>query len=357
MMTFEEFFVKKKIDLPALKQADQGLYTEFKNHYVQMGEKSFDHTKKYWFNRLRKTYRLPEEAILPKEKLTDKIAVESTPESAGTSVSKVSGFKPKFKAPVKDESQATEKAPAKTIAEQEIPIDSPVAKPAGFKPRFKPGITKPVEENKEEEVNPSETNSEASETAAKPTGFKPRFKAGVTKPAEENKAEEVNPSEAKIKASETTAKPTGFKPRFKAGATKPAEEIKTDEVNPSETKIETSETTAKPTGFKPRFKAGVTKPAEENKAEEVNPSEAKIEASETAAKPTGFKPRFKAGVTKPAEENKAEEATPKETSNEPSENEDSDPEIKSSNEIKKPIGFKPRFKAGITNKNQDSPEK
>ncbi|WP_196934129.1 hypothetical protein [Sphingobacterium hungaricum] len=271
--------MKKKIDLPALKQADQGLYTEFKNHYVQMGEKSFDHTKKYWFNRLRKTYRLPEEAILPKEKLTDKIAVESAPESAGDSVSKVSGFKPKFKAPVKDELPAIEKDKTKTIAEQENPVDSPVAKPAGFKPRFKPGVTKPAEENKAEEVNPSETNSEASEATAKPTGFKPRFKAGVIKPAEENKAEEVNPSEAKIKASETTAKPTGFKPRFKAGA------------------------------------------------------------------------------TKPAEENKAEEATPNETCNEPSENEDSDPEIKSSNEIKKPIGFKPRFKAGITNKNQDSPEK
>lgn len=58
-MTFEEFFHKKKIDLLALKQAEPALFEEFKNHYEQMGEKSFDHTKKYWFNKLRRGFPIP----------------------------------------------------------------------------------------------------------------------------------------------------------------------------------------------------------------------------------------------------------------------------------------------------------
>ena len=60
-MTFEEFFAKKKIDLEALKQADPGLYDECRSHYEQMGEKSFDHTKKYRFNKLRHAYPLAQQ--------------------------------------------------------------------------------------------------------------------------------------------------------------------------------------------------------------------------------------------------------------------------------------------------------
>ena len=47
-MTFEEFFsARKKIDLVALQKAEPSLFAEFETHFVQMGEKSFDHTKKY----------------------------------------------------------------------------------------------------------------------------------------------------------------------------------------------------------------------------------------------------------------------------------------------------------------------
>ena len=60
-MTFEEFFKKKRIDLPALEKAEPALLSEFKTHFEQMGEKSFDHTKKYWFNKLRLTYHLAPE--------------------------------------------------------------------------------------------------------------------------------------------------------------------------------------------------------------------------------------------------------------------------------------------------------
>jgi hypothetical protein len=60
-MNFEEFFKKKKIDLAALQQSDQSLFFEFKLHFEQMGEKSFDHVKKYWFNKLRHQYHLAPE--------------------------------------------------------------------------------------------------------------------------------------------------------------------------------------------------------------------------------------------------------------------------------------------------------
>jgi hypothetical protein len=58
MMTFEEFFAKKKINLNALKVLDIFMYDELHSHYQQMGEKSFDHTKKFLFNKLRHQYPL-----------------------------------------------------------------------------------------------------------------------------------------------------------------------------------------------------------------------------------------------------------------------------------------------------------
>ncbi|PRD48929.1 hypothetical protein [Sphingobacterium haloxyli] len=213
-MTFEDFFAKKKIDLSQLRGDNGPLYEEFRQHYAQMGEKSFDHTKKFWFNKLRKQYALTEE-------------VETA---------------------VKDESVAVE------ILEELSPrskeAETPSSKPAGFKPRFKAGATKAAEPEKPKEEHKPET----SETpTSKPAGFKPRFKAGATKAAEPEKPKE----EHKPETSETpTSKPAGFKPRFKAGATKAAEPEKPKE----EHKPETSETpTSKPAGFKPRFKAGATK--------------------------------------------------------------------------------------------------
>ena len=60
MQTFADFFAKKKIDLSALQKAEPQLYDEFASHYALMGEKSFDHSKKFWFNKLRKSYHLVE---------------------------------------------------------------------------------------------------------------------------------------------------------------------------------------------------------------------------------------------------------------------------------------------------------
>ncbi|WP_159632983.1 hypothetical protein [Sphingobacterium composti Ten et al. 2007 non Yoo et al. 2007] len=266
MLTFEEFFIKKKIDLSALRKADESLFFEFKDHYAQMGEKSFDHSKKFWFNRLRKVHPLAEEAEV-----------------------------------VKKETNVVLPADTKIPSKHQITTAAPTAKPAGFKPRFKA----PIKTNVEEVIS-EQPNIDATEVAvsAKPAGFKPRFKAGVTKtPSTEESIKGVTPVENKEEiTSEPASKPAGFKPRFKAGVTKstPTEETIKD-VPPVENKEEiTSEPANKPAGFKPRFKAGVTKstPTEET-TKDVPPVENKEEnTSEPANKPTGFKPRFKAGVTK-----------------------------------------------------------
>jgi hypothetical protein len=330
MMLFEEFFKKKKINLVALQQDDEGLFSEFKDHYEQMGEKSFDHTKKYWFNKLRRRYPLPVESKVDKFKAENQIAEQTVtdtltepstrdqaPDLDKSDLSEEKkpaapapklGFKPKFKSASPVPPAAAEEAPVNNTAEnKETPTTetptTPVPK-VGFKPRFKAGVTnsnKPVEEapataNPEPET-PSDTadNTAPAEPTATPPkiGFKPRFKAGVTNapPAQETPQPTVEaPEEQEIKsdvpsentdsttASEPAPAKLGFKPRFKAGVTI----TKTTE----ETKAEAEHLESKETPVK--------EPAESNEP----PS------TETSAPKLGFKPRFKAGVTstKPAEE-------------------------------------------------------
>ena len=57
-MTFEDFLRRKKSTW-RLEQGEPALFSEFKTHFEQMGEKSFDHTKKYWFNKLRLRFPAP----------------------------------------------------------------------------------------------------------------------------------------------------------------------------------------------------------------------------------------------------------------------------------------------------------
>lgn len=103
MMTFEAFFLKKKIDLVALKATKPDLYAEFKKHYALMGDKSFDHSKKYWFNQLRLSHHLSEEdeirlktEISPTKEV--KPAIEENPVAATNPTTINSGFKPRFRA-------------------------------------------------------------------------------------------------------------------------------------------------------------------------------------------------------------------------------------------------------------------
>src|ERR1700733_11548992 len=101
-MTFEEFFLKKRIDLAALQQGEPALFSEFKTHYQQMGEKSFDHTKKYWFNKLRRQFPLSPEIKTEKAHIANPIAEQTVTESLIETVLPPSspkvGFTPRFKA-------------------------------------------------------------------------------------------------------------------------------------------------------------------------------------------------------------------------------------------------------------------
>ena len=322
-MTFEEFFIKKKIDLKALQAADEPLYEEFRMHYAVMGEKSFDHSKKFWFNKLRLRFRLEEEAapVGPIANKTDK-AVPAPQTEALTA--KPSGFKPRFKAIVPADKPSSEVATTAAVQSDET-TTTENSKPTGFKPRFKAGATK-SESVPSEPVSPATDDNTAK--TSKPTGFKPRFKAGVTK-SENTDTVLGNTSttqETSETPSEATSKPAGFKPRFKAGVTK-SESVPSEPVSPATD--DTTAETSKPTGFKPRFKAGVAKTentvpppdapapdsniiaptsAEENGTTDkqnqdvASDSERQtlFDGSETATpnRPSGFKPRFKPGLTK-----------------------------------------------------------
>lgn len=277
-MTFEEFFKKKKISLGLLQNSEPALFTEFKNHFEQMGEKSFDHTKKYWFNPLRRKYPLPPEIKIAKVVIENPIAEQTITES---------------------------------LTEQAAPAPS-----VGFKPRFKAGVTtKPAgEQPKPETEKPAEAPNTEETQSAPAVGFKPRFKANmVQKPKEEQKAAGSEPEtpandEAKPKPA------VGFKPRFKASMVQKSAEDKIetaiekpDEVAESDPPAEPSAETPKATpalGFKPKFRAATpSKPAQETPqpAEpEVKPEEPITEKpADPAAKPMGFKPRFNAAKMKP----------------------------------------------------------
>ncbi|MGJ1357841.1 hypothetical protein ACR79K_14140 [Sphingobacterium siyangense] len=376
-MTFEEFFIKKKIDLKALKAADEPLFEEFKAHYSAMGEKSFDHSKKFWFNKLRKSFHLAEEETVIAKPVEKQVTPDASSETSSIPTAKPAGFKPRFKAPsaaVKDEAQATSKQEIADSAES-----TPDSIPTGFKPRFKAGVTKAPDAAASTPAS-EETTDEATTSAPKPTGFKPRFKAGVTK-APDTAASTPSSEETTDEATTSAPKPTGFKPRFKAGVTKaetaeqtqlpdtkaevsPDASVKTETENNSP---ETQEPAAsKPMGFKPRFKAGITKTAAAEQTQlpdtkaEVSPdtsvkAEPENNSTETqepaASKPTGFKPRFKAGVTKTEtaeqtqlpdtkDEIKLDASVKAEPENDSIETQES--------AASKPTGFKPRFKAGIT---------
>ena len=373
-MTFEEFFVKKNIDLSALQHSNSALYDEFKKHYMLMGEKSFDHTKKFWFNRLRKDYKLAEQEISPAVVLK-KTETQVASSTSADIASKPAGFRPKFKsaAPtVADNAPAAESTSAET-------------RPAtGFTPRFKSNST-PANTEQKESSDPQPASSNT------PAGFKPRFKPGVTKtnPEESTSSEKDN-------TQETVNKPAGFKPRFKAGITAPKKE---DEIPQAEsTIIENKETTetplaataqdnkealqtpAKPLGFRPKFKAGVTtvkKEQQEQTAQEEStvienkdttetPSATTVEDNkevpQTTAKPLGFRPKFKAGVTTVKKEQQEQTAQEESTviENKDTTETPSAATVEDNKEVPqttaKPLGFRPKFKAGVTKiqKNDDN---
>jgi hypothetical protein len=171
MITFEEFFLKKKIDLAHLAQSNASLFAEFKSHFEQMSEKSFDYTKKYWFNDLRRKFPLSQEkeialkeAFKPKEIPSAPITGEIKEVSEAP---KPTGFKPRFKAA---SIQKEEVIPEGKSAIVEIS--------SGFKPKFKPRmLTEESAMQDTPDTAKKETETEEEAVAKKVMGFKPRFKS------------------------------------------------------------------------------------------------------------------------------------------------------------------------------------
>jgi len=149
-MTFEEFFKKKRIDLSALQKAEAGLFSEFKTHYHEMGEKSFDHTKKYWFNKLRRQFPLAVEVKTEKPKIANPLAEQTITESLDEQiVAPKPGFVPRFK--TANIVKSAEPTPESKI--EQTPA-APTAPKPGFTPRFKAAnFPKPVAEQTEETIS------------------------------------------------------------------------------------------------------------------------------------------------------------------------------------------------------------
>jgi len=356
-MTFEEFFTKKKIDLKALKAADEPLFEEFRAHYSAMGEKSFDHSKKFWFNKLRKSYHLAEEETVVIKKPIQTDPVEKAPAATDATAAKPAGFKPRFKATTPTTEPAEQKEEPKTE-----PSTAAANSTAGFKPRFKPGITKNTATSAEETSAPTDLSNDTAPETAKPTGFKPRFKPGVTKVAEAGPANSsIEPQQENIAETDATAvnKPAGFKPRFKAGVTKTENTDSSSTVAPSAADTSEEQTAARAPEATPTDSNAANPTVEPQQHDDT------IEEQTVTSKPTGFKPRFKAGITKTASTDDKQSAEPVQFANSSLEDattpsaavdsiatEDTSSPVEvsgsSATETSKPTGFKPRFKAGVT---------
>lgn len=310
-MTFEEFFKKKKIDLDALEKAEPVLFAEFKNHYEQMGEKSFDHTKKYWFNRLRHQYHLA-----PEPKAEKPIISVSNPLQTQAVAEKVpagTGFVPELTTAGNTEPAASEPAGGNAGSAGV----SDFAQQLGFTPKFKTAKTLPPTE-KTSEKEPSETTaaesseSQAEPAAAPPTpklGFKPKFKAANPSPAvEDNASKELSEaadnelSESKLESQAAPPAPKlGFKPKFKAANPSLAvenstskEASETDQTVSSDNLAEApAAAPAAKLGFKPKFKApDPTKPAEPAPAAEKDQTQEQNKAEDEPPAKQTYKPRF-----------------------------------------------------------------
>ncbi|RYE35289.1 MAG: hypothetical protein EOP42_06590 [Sphingobacteriaceae bacterium] len=275
MQTFEDFFLKKKIDLLQLQNDRPELFAEFSKHYPLMGEKSFDHAKKYWFNQLRRTFPLPE-IVKPHPVLAEAISDMAIQGMAAAAAQNQNNTldKPKFtedhlaelveeNVSVKEVSLAEEE---KTIIESETTV--PAAKPI-FKPRFNASSIKKTEPTSDLDStvkNKQKQNENIEIEPAKPA-FKPRFnmqnikKEVVKEVSEETVAENFeapkNDHPEDITKLIEPAKPA-FKPRFnmqnikKEAVKEVSEEEKSIETENPEPATDESEQEVKPV-YKPRF--------------------------------------------------------------------------------------------------------
>ena len=143
-MTFEEFFRKKRIDLAALNAGEPALFSEFNVHYEQMGEKSFDYSKKYWFNKLRHQFPLAPEVKTEKPHIANPIAEQTINESLTETLSPAPspkvGFVPRFKAGTmpKPAAGSDDKKEEIAITPAESTLPEKIAGNSEPKPAYKP---------------------------------------------------------------------------------------------------------------------------------------------------------------------------------------------------------------------------
>jgi len=194
-MTFEEFLIKKKIDPVQLQAKDQSFFSELESHFLQMGEKSFDHSKKFWFNKLRRTYHLEEEFKIVETPVIvqQKSSIEPLNQEKPINKSRFNAAKtqqadlntqetesnpppkyiPRFKASIiaSEQNLAAEISKNVELEQKVIPV---------YKPRFKAKIAE-IEEKQSEIQGESAPDSNENPKSA----YKPRFKPGITKKGSE----------------------------------------------------------------------------------------------------------------------------------------------------------------------------
>ncbi len=212
MLSFEEFSAKKRIDLSQFSAAEPILYAEFKSEYQQMGEKSFDHSKKFLFNKIRRAYHLKVEPKATKVQIEKSAIAPQTELLEYPTSEQKHSYTPTFK-PKTLANQAIESPSIETPDEDYLSSDMgstlPEEKPRpAYQPRFNMQ-TAPVKQNNNlGESIPADNIEEISE---KPATYKPKFnmKAIVAK-SEIEKEEE----QSKDESPQQPNNPAAYKPRF-----------------------------------------------------------------------------------------------------------------------------------------------
>jgi hypothetical protein len=190
-MTFEEFLIKKKIDPVQLQSKEQSFFSEFESHFLQMGEKSFDHSKKFWFNKLRRTYHLKEEI-----KVVEIPAIIQEKSSTEPSNQEKTIYKSRFSA------ASTQNSDLKTQQPETNP-------PPRYIPRFKANVIAP------EQKLAAEMNKDLELEQKAKSVYKPRFKVQIVESVEKQSEIEGESAPALNENPKST-----YKPRFKPGMIK-----------------------------------------------------------------------------------------------------------------------------------------
>ena len=142
-----------------------------------MGEKSFDHSKKFWFNKLRRAYPLAE---VVKIAVAEVMVPQAEALKAASSEPKPT-FKPRFKANI---IASNTEVKNNQVEETETPNSEPSKPKNTAKPAYKPRFKAPAKPADELYVEESGISPQKEIVDPKPA-YRPRFKAGVVKRDEE----------------------------------------------------------------------------------------------------------------------------------------------------------------------------